>query len=40
VGLAPKETGVELVLETRGEEHARSLLELIERHGYSARVLS
>jgi threonine dehydratase len=40
VGLAPKETGIELVLETRGEEHARSLLELIERHGYSARMLS
>ena len=40
VGLAVKETGVELVIETRGEEHARRLLELIERHGYSARVLS
>jgi threonine dehydratase len=40
VGLAVQETGVELVIETRGEEHARRLLELIERDGYSARVLS
>jgi threonine dehydratase len=40
VGLSVGVTGVELVMETRGDEHARRLLELIEREGYSARVLS
>jgi threonine dehydratase len=40
VGLSVGDTGVELVMETRGDEHARRLLELIEREGYSARVLS
>ena len=39
VGLSVNETGVELVMETRGEEHARRLLELVEERGYSARVL-
>jgi threonine dehydratase len=40
VGLSVGDTGVELVMETRCDEHARRLLELIEREGYSARVLS
>jgi threonine dehydratase len=40
VGLSVGDTGVELVMETRGDEHAQRLLELIEREGYSARVLS
>jgi threonine dehydratase len=40
VGLAVRETGVELVMETRGAEHAQRLLELIEKSGYSARVLN
>jgi threonine dehydratase len=40
VGLSVRETGVELVIETRGPDHARRLLELIEEGGYSARVLS
>jgi threonine dehydratase len=40
VGLSVHETGVELVMETRGEEHARRLLDLIAERGYSARVLS
>jgi threonine dehydratase len=40
VGLEVGDTGVELVMETRGDEHARRLLELIEERGYSARVLS
>jgi threonine dehydratase len=32
-------TGVELILETRGPDHAERLLELISEGGYSARVL-
>jgi threonine dehydratase len=40
VGLEVGATGVELVMETRGDEHARRLLALIEERGYSARVLS
>jgi threonine dehydratase len=40
VGLSVRETGVELVMETRGDDHARRLLKLIEESGYSARVLS
>jgi threonine dehydratase len=39
VGLSVGETGVELVMETRGPEHADRLLELISESGYSARVL-
>jgi threonine dehydratase len=33
------ETGLELVMETRGPDHAERLLELISEGGYSARVL-
>jgi threonine dehydratase len=40
VGLEVGTTGVELVMETRGDEHAKGLLALIEERGYSARVLS
>jgi threonine dehydratase len=40
VGLEVGATGVELVMETRGDEHAKRLLALIEDQGYSARVLS
>lgn len=40
VGLSVGETGVELVIETRGPDHADRLLELINEGGYSARVLS
>jgi threonine dehydratase len=40
VGLHVGDTGVELVMETRGDQHARRLLEVIEENGYSARVLS
>jgi threonine dehydratase len=39
VGLSVGETGVELVMETRGPDHADRLLELISESGYSARVL-
>jgi threonine dehydratase len=39
VGLSVRETGVELVMETRGPDHATRLLALIEKRGYSARVL-
>jgi threonine dehydratase len=39
VGLPVGETGVELVMETRGPDHAKRLLELISKGGYSARVL-
>ena len=39
VGLEVGDTGVELVMETRGDDHARRLLKLIEENGYSARVL-
>jgi threonine dehydratase len=40
VGLTVSETGVELVMETRGPEHAARLLELIREMGYSPDVLS
>jgi threonine dehydratase len=40
VGLAVAETGVELVMETRGADHAARLLTLIEEMGYSPDVLS
>jgi threonine dehydratase len=40
VGLSVSETGVELVLETRGPEHAKRLLDLIEGLGYKPDVLS
>ena len=40
VGLSVGETGVELVIETRGPDHAERLLELISESGYSAKVLS
>jgi threonine dehydratase len=40
VGLAVSETGVELVMETRGPEHAKRLLKLIEGLGYRPDVLS
>jgi threonine dehydratase len=40
VGLSVSETGVELVMETRGPEHARRLLGLIEGLGYTPDVLS
>jgi threonine dehydratase len=39
VGLAVGETGVELVMETRGPDHTERLLELISKGGYSVRVL-
>jgi threonine dehydratase len=39
VGLSVGETGVELVMETRGPDHAERLLELVNEGGYSARVL-
>jgi threonine dehydratase len=39
VGLAVGETGVELVMETRGPEHTKRLLELISESGYSAKLL-
>ncbi len=40
VGLSVSETGIELVMETRGPEHAERLLELIRDLGYSPDVLS
>ena len=40
VGLAVSETGVELVMETRGPEHAQRLLEKVEELGYKPDVLS
>ena len=40
VGLSVSETGVELVMETRGPEHAKHLLEQIEELGYKPEVLS
>ena len=40
VDLHVRETAVQLVLETRGREHARDVLEAIARDGYVARVLS
>jgi threonine dehydratase len=39
VGLSVGETGVELVMETRGRDHAERLIRLISESGYSARVL-
>ena len=39
VGLSVGETGVELVMETRGPDHAERLLKLISESGYPARVL-
>jgi threonine dehydratase len=40
VGLSVSETGVELVMETRGPEHAARLLDRIREMGYSPDVLS
>jgi threonine dehydratase len=40
VGLSVGETGVELVMETRGAEHAKQLLQLLEELGYKPNVLS
>jgi threonine dehydratase len=40
VGLSVGETGVELVMETRGPDHTERLVALINEGGYSARVLS
>jgi threonine dehydratase len=40
VGLAVSETGVELVMETRGADHADRLLELIRGMGYKPDLLS
>jgi threonine dehydratase len=40
VGLTVNETGVELVMETRGPEHAERLLEMIGEMGYKPDVLS
>jgi threonine dehydratase len=40
VGLSVGETGVELVLETRGPEHTKRLLKMIEDLGYTPDVLS
>jgi len=39
VGLSVGETGVELVMETRGPDHAERLLQLISEGGYPARAL-
>ena len=38
-GLSVGETGVELVMETRGTDHAERLMQLIADSGYAARVL-
>ncbi len=40
VGLSVGETGVELVMETRGPEHAKRLLALLQELGYKPDVLS
>jgi threonine dehydratase len=40
VGLSVSETGVELVIETRGPEHADRLLETVRELGYTPDVLS
>ena len=40
VGLAVSETGVELVMETRGPDHAERLLRTLEEMGYKPDVLS
>ena len=34
-----RETGVQLVLETRGPDHARAVLDAIAAAGYDARTL-
>jgi threonine dehydratase len=39
VELSVGETGIELVMETRGPDHAERLMRLISESGYSARVL-
>jgi threonine dehydratase len=39
VDLHVRETGIQLVLETRGPDHARAVLDAIARDGYAARVL-
>jgi threonine dehydratase len=39
VGLSVGETGVELVMETRGPDHAERLMKLITESGYAARAL-
>lgn len=39
VGLSVGQTGIELVLETRGPDHAERLLKLFSEGGYPARVL-
>jgi threonine dehydratase len=39
VGLSVGETGVELVMETRGPDHADRLMKLITESGYAARAL-
>ena len=35
-----RETAIELVLETRGRDHARTVLEALADHGYGAKVIS
>jgi threonine dehydratase len=35
-----RETGVQLVLETRGRDHADAVLAAVAEHGYEARVVS
>jgi len=40
IGVEVNETGVELVMETRGPEHAERLLELVRELGYTPDVLS
>jgi len=39
VDLHVRETGVDLVLETRGPDHAKRLIELLGGEGYTAEVL-
>jgi threonine dehydratase len=39
VGLSVGETGVELVMETRGPDHAERLMQLVSESGYPVRVL-
>src|SRR5690349_8211319 len=40
LGLHVRETAVELVLETRGREHAQTVLSTLQEEGYEAQVLS
>jgi threonine dehydratase len=40
LGLHVRETAVELVLETRGREHAQTVLGKLRDEGYEAQVLS